>query len=791
MGAVTAICAVATLGAASASAAALTVTTTTDELSPNDGTCSLREAIAAANAPGTAGDCGTASGSGGNTIVLAAAHYPLSFHPTGGDDNTTGDLNVGGASGLTISGAGPTATVIDATGLGDRVLSIGNTATVALIGLTVTGGHASDGSPGSAGSAATGTSNGGAGGQGFPGEDGGGIFNDGSLTLTDVAVTGNHAGDGGPGGAGGCSCAGGGTTGGSGGNGGSGNAGGTGGGIFNNAGTLTLDRSTISGNSAGNGGAGGAGGEASYQPGHSGAGGAGGAGPEDGGGLSNDSGTVVVTASTIASNHAGAGGAGGAGPPGEFTASGGNGGNGGNGSWGGGISSVGGSLSVTNSTVTADTAGAGGNGGQGGEGGNTGNGGNGGSGGNAGDGGGVRVTSGASVLLQSTVANDAPGTPGAGASGGLADAGNGTSGTSGTGGSAGGAGAGGEIFVQGTTMNLENGIVSGNGAGGDCFGPLSAAGHLDISFGDTTCPGMGGDPKLGPLQDNGGPTQTMALGSGSAALDQLPALGSDCPPADQRGVTRPQHAGCDLGAYEVAPPLAITGDATAIGTTAATVGGTLTANAGDASVHFDIGTTSAYGAQTPIQHVRGVTPVAVSAVVGGLSPSTTYHYRLVITSMDGSATGSDRTFTTGAAGPGTGVVPRLGKIRLRPAAFAAAGRGASIAAAHRTGTTVAYTDTEAATTTFVVLRPRPGARIGKKCVKPSKRTRRRHARHCTRYVAVGSFSHVDNMGANSFHFTGRVHRRKLNIGRYRLAATPRLNRTTGRTVRTGFRITRR
>lgn len=61
------------------------------------------------------------------------------------------------------------------------------------------------------------------------------------------------------------------------------------------------------------------------------------------------------------------------------------------------------------------------------------------------------------------------------------------------------------------------------------------------------------DPLLGPLQDNGGPTETHALQSGSPAID---AAVAGCPPpaTDQRGVTRPQGAGCDTGAFEKEAP---------------------------------------------------------------------------------------------------------------------------------------------------------------------------------------------------------------------------------------------
>jgi CSLREA domain-containing protein len=56
------------------------------------------------------------------------------------------------------------------------------------------------------------------------------------------------------------------------------------------------------------------------------------------------------------------------------------------------------------------------------------------------------------------------------------------------------------------------------------------------------------DPRLGPLADNGGPTRTHALLLGSPAIDA--ASTPDCPTTDQRGVLRPQGAACDIGSYE-------------------------------------------------------------------------------------------------------------------------------------------------------------------------------------------------------------------------------------------------
>jgi len=63
---------------------------------------------------------------------------------------------------------------------------------------------------------------------------------------------------------------------------------------------------------------------------------------------------------------------------------------------------------------------------------------------------------------------------------------------------------------------------------------------------------MVGNPALGPLGANGGPTATHALGPGSQAID---AATTACPTTDQRSYPRPgaQSPKCDVGAYEVQP----------------------------------------------------------------------------------------------------------------------------------------------------------------------------------------------------------------------------------------------
>jgi hypothetical protein len=83
--------------------------------------------------------------------------------------------------------------------------------------------------------------------------------------------------------------------------------------------------------------------------------------------------------------------------------------------------------------------------------------------------------------------------------------------------------------------------------------------------------------------------------------------------------------------------------------TNANIGALLNPNGQNTTYYFQWGTSAAYGNTTPLQTLvaGGSTGwFAVSAGLTGLSPSTTYHYRLVATNAGGSAFGSDQLFTT-------------------------------------------------------------------------------------------------------------------------------------------------
>ena len=86
-----------------------------------------------------------------------------------------------------------------------------------------------------------------------------------------------------------------------------------------------------------------------------------------------------------------------------------------------------------------------------------------------------------------------------------------------------------------------------------------------------------GDVKLGPLQDNGGPTLTRALLDGSVAVDKVTDNTCPAPDHDQRQAHRPVGSACDSGAYEgySLADLAITKDGPASVTTGGNVSYTL------------------------------------------------------------------------------------------------------------------------------------------------------------------------------------------------------------------------
>jgi len=122
-------------------------------------------------------------------------------------------------------------------------------------------------------------------------------------------------------------------------------------------------------------------------------------------------------------------------------------------------------------------------------------------------------------------------------------------------------GGGGGIYNY-DKVTLQNSILSNNGTGGNCGGHTMTSKGYNLSS-DRTChfykPGDLNKtiPMLGPLQNNGGPTQTKALLARSPAIDAGNPNGctdgkGHLLKTDQRGKPRPDHEDmrCDMGAFE-------------------------------------------------------------------------------------------------------------------------------------------------------------------------------------------------------------------------------------------------
>lgn len=94
-------------------------------------------------------------------------------------------------------------------------------------------------------------------------------------------------------------------------------------------------------------------------------------------------------------------------------------------------------------------------------------------------------------------------------------------------------------------------------------------------------------------------------------------------------------------------PAVTTSSPSDVGQTSATLSGTVNPSGQSTTYFFQYGTTTAYTTQTNATGVgSGTTPVGVHQAIFGLSPNTTYHYRLVATSSAGTTNGADQTFTT-------------------------------------------------------------------------------------------------------------------------------------------------
>jgi streptogramin lyase len=115
--------------------------------------------------------------------------------------------------------------------------------------------------------------------------------------------------------------------------------------------------------------------------------------------------------------------------------------------------------------------------------------------------------------------------------------------------------------------------------------------------------------------------------------------------------------------------------------------------------------------------------------------------------------------------------PVVNSLRASPAKFAVASGATAITARLRSaprGTKLSYGLSEPAVVTLSFERATSGRRAGSRCVKATSRNRR--AKRCTLYVAAGNLTRSSPLGLSTLQFSGRIGRKALRVGAYRITA---------------------
>jgi hypothetical protein len=228
----------------------------------------------------------------------------------------------------------------------------------------------------------------------------------------------------------------------------------------------------------------------------------------------------------------------------------------------------------------------------------------------------------------------------------------------------------------------------------------------------------------------------------SVTVDAGSTAGAAPDGIDYEGDLRTFGRAPDIGADELTgKPAAAVSPATAIRTTAATLNGRVTTGGEPASYHFEYGASASYGRSTPSGVLRGANgQTAVAAQVTGLPARSNIHYRLVVTTREGTVGSADGVFS--AAVPPPPPASKLSHVVVSKHA-------------------VRYTLNRAATLKLRVVRVVKGHRQGKICS-----TRSRRGAPCVKLQPVVSKTIQAKAGA------GTVSLPKLKKGSYRVTLTP-------------------
>jgi len=213
------------------------------------------------------------------------------------------------------------------------------------------------------------------------------------------------------------------------------------------------------------------------------------------------------------------------------------------------------------------------------------------------------------------------------------------------------------VAVSAVTFVLFGGIARA-AAPTATTGPATAIGATTATVTGTVVPGGQATSwyvEYGTSTTYGSQTAKANAGSGSVAVNVTSNLVSlKAGSTYHYRVVATNSAGTVHGSDAVfttlTPPGATTGAATGIGTTTATLNGTVDPNSRTTTFYFEYGTSTSYGTKTGVKSAgSGSTPQNEAVAISKLQVGRIYHFRIVATSDAGTTTGSDATFTTSSA----------------------------------------------------------------------------------------------------------------------------------------------
>jgi len=149
---------------------------------------------------------------------------------------------------------------------------------------------------------------------------------------------------------------------------------------------------------------------------------------------------------------------------------------------------------------------------------------------------------------------------------------------------------------------------------------------------------------------DGVPATSVSVGSATSisALTPQGTAGAKDVSVTAPGGTATGTSLFTYNAAQIEAPAATTTTASGITSSGSTLTGTVNANNSSTAVTFEYGLTTNYGSTAPADQspVSGSSDTSVSAALTGLTPNTTYHYRVKGVNDGGTTNGLDSTFTT-------------------------------------------------------------------------------------------------------------------------------------------------